>query len=92
MNIKGKKITFGLTSSFYTFANTIVEIKKIILGGGEVIPVMSEGAYTTDTKYGKAKDFISKIEEITNRRVIYKMSEADEINSDIMVIAPCSRQ
>ena len=50
------------------------------------------GAYTTDTKYGKASDFIARIEEITKRRVIYKMSEAEEIDSDIVVIAPCSRK
>lgn len=92
MKLKGKKIAFGLTSCFYTFKNTINEIRKLVLDGAEVIPIMSIGAYTTDTKYGKAVDFIKKIENITGKKVINDMGEAEKVNSDIMVIAPCSRK
>lgn len=92
MNIKNKKIAFGLTSSFYTFKATINEIKKIVSEGGEVFPIMSSGAYTTDSKFGKAKDFIMRIEEITNKKIINNMQEAEEVESDIMIIAPCSRK
>ncbi len=92
MKLKGKKIAFGLTSSFYTFKHTINEIRKLVLDGVEVIPIMSSGAYTTDTKYGKAIDFIKKIEDITGKKVINSMGEAEKVDSDIMVIAPCSRE
>ncbi len=53
---------------------------------------MSQNAYTTDSKFGTAKDFIKKIEEITNNKIINSMSEAEEIEADIMIIAPCSRK
>ncbi len=92
MKIKNKKIAFGLTSSFYTYKATISEINKIVSEGGEVFPIMSVGAYTTDTKFGKAQDFIKKIEEITKKNIINTMQEAEEIESDILVIAPCSRK
>ena len=92
MKLKNKKIAFGLTSSFYTYKATINEIKKITSEGGEVFPIMSVGAYTTDSKYGKAKDFIKKIEDITNNKIINTMQEAEEVDSDILVIAPCSRK
>ncbi len=92
MKIRGKKIAFGLTSSFYAFKNTILEIEKIIKLGGEVIPIMSNGAYTTNTKFGTASDFINKIESITKRKVICSMSEVEEVEADIMIVAPCSRQ
>ena len=92
MKIKNKKIAFGLTSSFYTYKPTISEIKKIISEGGEVFPIMSVGAYTTDSKFGKASDFIKDIEDITNNKIINTLQEAEDIEGDILVIAPCSRK
>ena len=92
MNIEGKKIAFALTSSFYAFSNTIIEIRKIVEKGGEVIAIMSQGAYITDTKYGKAKDFRRKIEEATGREVIHTLEEAENVEADIITIAPCSRK
>ena len=92
MKIKNKRIAFGLTSAFYTFKSTILEIKKIKAEGGEVFPIMSIGAYTTDTKFGKAEDFIKKIEEITAKKIVNNLKEAEEIECDIFVIAPCSRK
>ena len=92
MKIRGKKIAFGLTSSFYTFKDTIAEIDKIVRAGGRVIPIMSFGAYTTDTKYGKAIDFIDKIEDVTKNKIIITMDDAEKVEADIMAIAPCSRK
>ncbi len=92
MNLKNKKIAFGLTCSFYTFKATIAEMKKIVSEGGNVIPIMSKNAYTTNNKFGSANDYIKKIELITNRKVICGVEEAEEVESDIMIIAPCSRK
>ncbi len=96
MELKGKKIGFCLTGSFYTFKNTIDEIKKIIKRGGEIIPIMSYYAYHTDSRFGKAKDFVNEIENITGNKVIHTMQEAEYISNyyelDIMIIAPCSRK
>ena len=92
MNIKNKKITFGLTSAFYTYKATISEIKRIIQEGGEVFPIMSTYAYTTDSKFGRAEEFIKKIEKITQKKIVNSLKDTGDIESDIMVIAPCSRQ
>lgn len=92
LNIKDKKIAFGLTSSFYAFKDTIKEIEKIVSKGGDIFPIMSNGAFTTDSRFGKALDFIKEIEDITNKKVINNMEEAEEIDCDIMLIAPCSRK
>ncbi len=96
MELKGKKIGFSLTGSFYTFKNTFDEIKKIIKRGGEVIPIMSYYAYNTDSKFGNAKDFVNEIENITGKKVIHSMQEAEYISDyyelDMMIIAPCSRK
>ena len=95
LELKGKKIGFCFTGSFYAFKNTFDEIKRIIKKGGEVIPIMSYHAYYTDSKFGKAQDFVKEIENITGKKVIHKMQEAEYVSNtyelDIMIIAPCSR-
>lgn len=96
MELKGKKIGFCFTGSFYAFKNTIDEIKRIMKKGGEVVPIMSYYAYSTNTKFGKAKDFVNEIEKITGKKIIHTMQEAEYLFNynelDIMVIAPCSRK
>ncbi len=71
-------------------------MKELIDKGAEIIPVMSYNSYSMDTKFGKAKDFIEKIENITGKKIIHTIQDAEPIGpkkmTDIMVIAPCSRQ
>lgn len=94
MQLLNKKIIFGLTSSQYAFEKTIPQIVRLIKEGAEVIPVMSYDAYNIDTKFGKAKDYVKKIEEITKRKIIHTNEEVEKFSDyseiDIMEICPCS--
>ena len=94
MELEHKKIGFVLTGSFCTFSKTIPKIKELIKMGSEVIPIMSYNAYSLDTKFGKAKDFIDEIEEITGKKIIHTVQDAEPIGpkrlTDIMVVSPCS--
>ncbi|MEI3356661.1 MAG: dipicolinate synthase subunit B [Clostridia bacterium] len=94
MELNGIKIGFVLTGSFCTFKKTIPKIKELINQGAQVLPIISYNSYELDTKFGKAKDFISQIEEITNKKIIHTITEAEPIGpkklTDIMIIAPCS--
>lgn len=96
MKLEGKKIGFCLTGSFCTFKNTILQIKEIVKQGGDVLPIMSYNSYNLDTKFGMAQDFINEIEEITGKKVIHTIQDAEPIGPkkliDIMIIAPCSRK
>lgn len=92
MKLQNKKIAFGLTSVFYTFENTIKEMKQIVAEGAKIIPIMPIDTYQTNSKYGKAKDFIQKIEKIADHQMILAGEEVEKIDTDIMVIAPCSRK
>ena len=96
MEVKNKKIGFVLTGSFCTFSKTIPKMKELIDRGAEIIPVMSYNSYSMDTKFGKAKDFIEQIENITGKKIIHSIQDAEPIGpkkmTDIMVIAPCSRK
>ena len=94
MVLIGKKIIFGLTSSQYAFKKTIPQILKLTEEGAEIIPVMSFDAYNLDSKFGKAKDFVEKIEDVTLKKVIHTAEEVENLNNfneiDLMVISPCS--
>lgn len=94
MEVKDKKIGFVLTGSFCTFSKTIPKMKELIKKGAEVIPIMSFNSYNLDTKFGKAADFINQIEEITGKKIIHTVPDAEPIGpkrmTDIMVVCPCS--
>ena len=94
MDVKDKKIGFVLTGSFCTFSKTIPKIQELIKMGSEVIPIMSFNSYNSDTKFGKAEDFINEIQEITGKEIIHTIQGAEPIGpkhlTDIMVVAPCS--
>lgn len=97
MKLKGKNIGFILTGSFCTFSKTIPKIKELVQKEeANVIPIMSYNSYNLDTKFGKAKDFIQEIEEITGKEIIHTVQGAEPIGpkklTDIMIIAPCSRK
>ena len=94
MELKGLKIGFALTGSFCTFSKTIPKIKELVQLGANVLPIMSFNAYNMDTKFANADDFISEIEEITGKKIIHSIIDAEPIGpkklTDIMVVAPAS--
>lgn len=94
MDLKGRNICFGITGSFYSFKNVILQIKKLVKIGANIIPIMSYNAYNTDTKYGKAENFRKQIIEITKNDIIHTLNDTAKIrnknSTDIMIIAPCT--
>ena len=94
LDVKDKKIGYVLTGSFCTFSKTIPKMKELIDKGADIIPIMSYNSYKMDTKFGKAQDFINKIETITGKKIIHTIQGAEPIGpkalTDIMVVAPCS--
>lgn len=87
-------VGFALCGSFCTFKKVIPQMKKLIDSGYRVIPIMSDTAYRTDTRFGKAEDFNKEIEEICGDKIIYTISGAEPIGPkellDALVIAPCT--
>lgn len=95
MELIGKKIGFALTGSFCTFQKTITELEKIKqIKNTDITPIMSFNSYNLDTKFGKAQDFIDKIESLTNHKIINSIQTAEPIGPkkmfDILIVAPCS--
>ena len=96
MKLEGKKIGVVFTGSFCTFAKSIEQLKKIKKEKAEIIPIMSYNSYNMDTKFGKAKDFINQIEEITGNTIIHTIAAAEPIGpkklTDIMLVMPATRK
>lgn len=87
-------VGFALCGSFCTFKKVIPQIEELVSLGYNVIPIMSGVSYSTDTRFGKAADFVSQIEAITGKKIIYTISGAEPIGPkmllDALVIAPCT--
>ena len=94
MDFSGIKIGFVLTGSFCTFKKVLPKMKELVSLDADILPIMSDNAYKLDTKFGKAIDFIDEIEEITSKKIIHSIQDAEPIGpkrlTDIMIIAPCS--
>lgn len=88
------KIGFAITGSFCTFDKAFTAIKALLDEGHEVVPIMSHNAANTDTRFGKAKDHIEYLEELTGKQVIRTIEDAEPIGPkkilDILVVAPCT--
>ena len=94
MELSGKRIGFGITGSYCTFAVVLPEIQRLIEAGAIVSPIMSEAAATVDTRFGKAQDFVSKIEGICGQKIVTTVAEVEPIGPkrllDLLIIAPCT--
>lgn len=89
-----KTLGFALCGSFCTLSNVIEQIYALKKLNYNIIPIMSEIVYNTDTRFGKSIDFISEIEELCTHKIIHSITEAEPIGPkgllDLLVIAPCT--
>lgn len=90
--LKNKKIGFGITGSHCTYAAVLPQMEKLVTLGAEVVPVVSDTVQQTDTRFGKAKDLLARVTEITGREPIQTIVDAEPLGPveplDCMVIAP----
>lgn len=91
-----EKITLGyaMTGSFCTFDKSIREMARLRSMGCDILPIMSENAYATSTRFGKARDIVSRVEDIAGKSVIHTVPGAEPIGPkrlcDALVVAPCT--
>ena len=88
------RIGFAVTGSFCTFKAVFPQMALLVQKGYRVIPIMSENAYGTDTRFGRAADWVKQAEEITGEQVIHTIAQAEPIGPkkllDLLIIAPCT--
>ncbi len=94
MSLKGKQIGVAFTGSFCTYEKVFKELNALTKEGAAVQTIFSDAAQTLDSRFGKAEDFIRQAEEITGRKPMLTIPEAEPIGPkslfDILVLFPCT--
>lgn len=94
MTIQGKNVGIALTGSYCTFSKAFVQIERMVAEGANVQTIFSERSQSTDSRFGKAEDFLKKAKELTGNEPIRTIVEAEKLGPnnllDIVVIAPCT--
>ena len=94
MDLKDKKIGFAMCGSFCTFKRAVAELEKLAETGADIMPIMSPVSAVTDTRFGTAEFFRNRVEEITGKKIVATIKEAEPIGPknllDILVVLPCT--
>lgn len=94
MELYGKKIGFAMCGSFCTFKKATNALRNLKETGADIIPIMSETAYSTDTRFGTSEHFKNEVESITGKSILHTISETEPIGPkkllDALVILPCT--
>ena len=88
-----KTLGFALCGSFCTFEKAVQQM-EILSRSYNILPIMSQNAYSTDTRFGKAREWVRQVEEIAGSPVIHTMVQAEPIGPkglvDVLAVAPCT--
>lgn len=87
-------IGYAFCGSYCTHKASLSQLEGLIDAGYQILPIMSENVYTTDTRFGKAADLITRVEALCKREVVHTIVDAEplgpKIELDAMIICPCT--
>lgn len=88
------RVGFALTGSFCTFDKALRAMEETARVYPNILPIFSETAGRTDTRFGRSEDFLQAAAEICGHGVIDSVRAAEPIGPkqllDVLVIAPCT--
>ncbi len=88
------RVGFALTGSFCTFEKALRAMEATAKVYPRLLPIFSETAGATDTRFGRSADFLQAATEICGHGVIDSIRAAEPIGPkqllDVLVIAPCT--
>ena len=86
-------IGFAFCGSFCTYQQ-VFPILECLSASHSVIPIFSTASAETDSRFGQAKDFLTRAERICGRKALTTLEEVEPIGPkkllDLLVIAPCT--
>ena len=87
------RVGLAMCGSFCTFEK-VLTIAEDLKDRYDLTAILSETAANTDTRFGKAADFMQRLEALTGKPVIHSIPDAEPIGPkglfDVLVIAPCT--
>ena len=92
--MKSQRVGFALCGSFCTHAAVLKELEHLCREYETVLPIVSPACQTTDTRFGRAEDFLAQVERLTGHTAIGSIRDAEPIGPkkllDVLIIAPCT--
>ncbi len=87
-------IGYALCGSYCTHAASLLQIEGLIAHGYDLLPIVSENVYNTDTRFGKSSDLVTGLENICHHGVVHTIVDAEplgpKISLEAMIICPCT--
>lgn len=92
--MRKERVGFALCGSFCTHAAVLKVLERMTEIYEVVVPIASDYAAFTDTRFGTSEEFLERVEELTGREVLYDITSVEPIGPqkllDILVIAPAT--
>ena len=92
--MRDERIGFALCGSFCTHAEVLKVMERMAGEYAAVIPILSESAAFTDTRFGTSEDMLERVEDITGNEILYDITDVEPIGPrrllDVLVIAPAT--
>jgi len=87
-------IGFALCGSFCTHAAAIAALEQLVHSGEHVLPILSETAANTDTRFGSASTLEAVLTHLCGQSPIKTIPDAEPLGPafplEILIIAPCT--
>lgn len=85
---------FAMCGSFCTFAPALQALGELHAVFPNIIPIMSDAAYNTDSRFGSAETFRAQLESLCGREILHTLPAVEPIGPkallDALIIAPCT--
>lgn len=86
-------IGFALCGSFCTYGR-VFPVMERMAKNYDILPIFSQSAYDTDSRFGTAAEHITKTEHICGIHPLHTLTEVEPIGPkrllDALIIAPCT--
>lgn len=87
-------IGYAFCGSFCTHAKSVRELEGLVRAGLDVLPIMSETVWSTDTRFGRAEDLCRQVEALTGHDILHTVVDTEPLGPtvrlDALIISPCT--
>lgn len=87
-------IGFAMCGSYCTHAASVRELERLKDRGADILPIVSENVYRTDTRFGSARALRERLGAICGRECIHTVVDAEPLGPkmplEALIICPCT--
>ena len=92
--MKQPVLGFAMCGSFCTYQPVLEALEELHTVFPDIIPIMSDVSFETDSRFGSADAFRARLEAICGHEILHTIPEVEPIGPkallDALVIAPCT--